>query len=83
MSSRPVELLGFENLLGRLLALVEDGPHVAGLTIEELSKGDEEKWLDVTVEGFASPDGVPNERYPRDVLEDAISDIASTSGFVR
>lgn len=83
LSSRGYKLLGFENLLGRPLALVEDGAPVVGLTIEELSKTDEATWLDVTVDGFASPDGVPNERYPRDVLEDAISDIASTSGFIR
>ena len=83
LTARGYRLVGFENVLGHPLDL--EAPSVPQLPIEIVEAQDEAEWLDVIVDGFASPDPGPGpmETYPREALEQTFTDFGSTTGFVR
>jgi ribosomal protein S18 acetylase RimI-like enzyme len=61
-------------------------PKAAGVSVSECPADDLGGWLDVSITGFASPDleGVPShESFPREALEETMSDMARAAGFVR
>lgn len=79
LTSRGYALKGFECVVGCDPARCEVGGSESGVTIERLD-GDIEEWIRVIVEGFLAPDaqGMPtHERFPRDVLERIIRDLAA------
>lgn len=89
---RGYALSGFEHVLG--LALAESVPAPAeqaaapvGLTIVECTHADKAAWLDAVATGFEHPDDVPaqaaGQEYPRDAVERAFEDVASSRGFRR
>jgi len=90
LTRRGYVLHGFENVLGRRLPAKPaaapvpapgEGIRVAPSEIDELAT-----WLDVVVAGFAAPDdqGVPShESFPREALEEAVTDMATAVGFER
>jgi GNAT superfamily N-acetyltransferase len=55
------------------------------IVVESLAESDEKLWRDVTVDGFAQPDGsaAPHEIFPREVLDDIFITLGRTSGFRR
>jgi GNAT superfamily N-acetyltransferase len=86
LTRRGYVLTGFENVLA--LTLVAGRPaHVApGVEIRESPPAEFDRWLDVVVTGFATPDlqGVAaHEEFPRDVIERAMRDLVAAKGFVR
>ncbi len=86
LTRRGYALVGFENVLG--LALEGGGWPPAAADVEVARSGPEgfDEWLDVVVTGFAHPDlqGVPSdESFPREMLEEAIGDLASGESFLR
>jgi GNAT superfamily N-acetyltransferase len=86
LTTRGYVLVGFEDVLGRMLT--PDEPYPTGVDVE-ISRSEVDElplWLDIVVSGFAAPDtqGVAShEDFPRDALEEAIGDMASAAGFVR
>jgi ribosomal protein S18 acetylase RimI-like enzyme len=86
LSARGYGLQGFENVLGRAL---DDLPSPAGASGIEVAPSDPDelaRWLDIVVDGFASPDeqGIAlHEEFPREVLERVIGDMADADGFER
>lgn len=77
LSSRGYRLVGFENVLGRLLSDVMMPVAPPGVEVRRGNAADIDAWVDAVVEGFAHPDdiGVPNhEEFPRDVVEKAERD---------
>ncbi len=88
LTARGYSLVGFENVLGRALARESLSPNRASPGIDITVSGDREfaTWVDTVVEGFAHPDeqGVPShESFPRETLEQVMSDMAHAEGFVR
>jgi hypothetical protein len=86
LTARGYRLTGFENVSGRTIGPADLAPELpAGMTIEELAQDDWRTWMDVTLDGFAAPDGsAPNEeQYPRDLLEAVMADFVATPGFSR
>jgi GNAT superfamily N-acetyltransferase len=86
LTGRGYRLMGFENVLGRALTPDEPGP--TGFDTEVARSGADELavWLDAVVTGFATPDtqGVAShEEHAREVLEQAIGDMADADGFTR
>jgi GNAT superfamily N-acetyltransferase len=70
-------LAGFENVLG--CALPHDAPEPAGVEVRTCGADDLDTWVDIVVEGFASPDavGVPtHEDFPREIVASAMRDFA-------
>jgi len=77
LSTRGYHLVGFENVLGRLLPGDLQQVTAGGVTIRRGSAEDLDAWIDAVVEGFAHPDeeGVPShEEFPRDIVEKAERD---------
>jgi GNAT superfamily N-acetyltransferase len=86
LTRRGYVLVGFENVLGRRLSAAEPAPAPAGLEVVESGPQDLARWIDVVVEGFASPDeqGVlSSESFPREELERVFEDMAAMEGFRR
>lgn len=92
LTARGYSLVGFENVLGRGLgrglARESLSPNRASPGIDITVSGDRDfaTWVDTVVEGFAHPDqqGVPShESFPREALEQVMSDMAHAEGFVR
>lgn len=86
LTRRGYVLAGFENVLGLSLTALETRPIADGIEVSRSAADDFDTWLDVVVTGFAHPDtqGVPShESYPREVMEEAIGDLASGDGFLR
>lgn len=86
LTGRGYQLVGFENVLGRVLT--PDEPYPTGIDAVISTSGPEELpvWLDTVVTGFAAADtqGVAShEEFPRDALEQAIGDMAEADGFTR
>jgi len=88
LTGRGYQLVGFENVLGRLLSsendVVDSG--TSDITLEIINESDFDLWMDAVVTGFATPDrdGVPShESFPREALERVMSDMARAAGFVR
>jgi GNAT superfamily N-acetyltransferase len=90
LTGRGYALVGFENVVGRWLHGVPAEfalrAEAMGVTIEENPLQRLDDWLDVVVEGFATPDtqGVAShEEFPRDVIAAAVRDLSSARGFRR
>ena len=88
LTSRGYELVGFENVLGRELSTEGLISYVMPPDVAITVSDDQDfaTWLDIVVEGFATPDGqgVPShESFPKDTLERIMSDMAQAEGFVR
>ena len=86
LTGRGYQLVGFENVLGRVLA--SDEPYPAGIdaVVAESSADELPAWIDAVVTSFATPDtqGVAaHEELPREALEQAIGDMAEADGFTR
>ena len=85
LTARGYRLIGFENLLGRSLDGTEASATPPVIDVEPLATADEATWIDVTVDGFAQPDGsaAPHESFPRELLESVFTDMACTDGYRR
>jgi ribosomal protein S18 acetylase RimI-like enzyme len=90
LTRRGYELIGFENVM----ALPLDGTSVARLpekaantpiAIAPADSRDASAWADVLVTGFLNPDVFdgppPTEEFDRAAIEQALDDIAATTGF--
>lgn len=87
LTRRGYVLTGFENVLGLDISS-PDAVAQAAKEVEITPGSDAELalWLDVVVGGFAHPDtqGVAgHEEFPREAIERAIGDLASSDGFLR
>lgn len=90
LTRRGYELRAFENVLAYDLrsaaTSVQRAPADAALAIERCAEGDFERWMDISITGFASADEQGNashESFPRDAIDRAIRDVSRTSGFSR
>ena len=89
LTRRGYQLVGFENQLGCDLGATDSGlraPSYDGsIVVKRLADADEKLWRDVTVDGFAQPDGsaAPHEIFPREVLDEIFVTLGHTSGFRR
>lgn len=86
LTDRGYQLQNFENVLGRQLPIESTPPVTEDIEISLDEGEDFDTWLDVLVEGFASPDtqGVPShDDFPREVIGQAISDMATAEGVYR
>lgn len=92
LTKRGYQLIGFENQLGCDLQGLNDvgsGLRATGsgtpIDVERLADADEKVWRDVTVDGFAQPDGsaASHEIFPREALDDIFITLGRTSGFRR
>ncbi|MUM15597.1 GNAT family N-acetyltransferase [Mycobacterium sp. CBMA271] len=86
LSERGYLLVSFEDVLGLPLVNVS-GPVIPdGIAVRHSGTDELASWLDVIVDGFATPDeqGVPShESFPREVLAHAISALATVEGEQR
>jgi GNAT superfamily N-acetyltransferase len=83
LTRRGYVLQGFENVLGRALPAADLPDLGPGIAIDACTPEELDRWIDVVVTGFATPDaqGVPShESYPRDVIERVIRDMVSADG---
>lgn len=85
LTERGYRLIGFENVLGRSLEVIDAPGTVQGLTLEILPPDELEPWLRVVVDGFAVPDEGPEpfEQHSREVLESVIRDVSQLNGMRR
>ena len=85
LTARGYRLTGFENVLGRAVTAIDCAPQLEGMAISLLPQEDWRLWLNIALDGFATPDGsAPGEEsYPRDLLEAIFVDFAETPGFQR
>jgi len=85
LSARGYRLTGFENVLGRHVTAGDSGPSLDGMRITALPQDEWRTWMNVALDGFATPDGsAPGEEsYPREALEGMFADFAATPGFQR
>jgi len=87
LTSRGYVLNGFENVLGRRLGPpLDDRPTPPdGLVVAP--SDDERTWLNVVLDGFATPDtgvvSAPGESFEREALERIYRDMACATGFRR
>lgn len=92
LTSRGYLLLGFENVLGLRLdetlssRLAQLSPP-DGVKTAPCQPDEERRWLDTVIDGFALPDSVPggesHESFPREAIEQAMTDMAHARGFTR
>jgi ribosomal protein S18 acetylase RimI-like enzyme len=85
LSARGYRLTGFENVLGRPVTADDREPALDGMSITALPQDEWRTWMNVALDGFATPDGsAPREEsYPREALEGMFADFAATPGFQR
>jgi GNAT superfamily N-acetyltransferase len=86
LTRRGYVLEGFENVLGRPVAVDNAGFTVDGIDIQEMNGDEAAIWLDTAVTGFLHLDqqGVqPAPLPPRDDLEASLRDITNVPGFIR
>jgi hypothetical protein len=87
LTGRGYVLQGFENVLGRRIGPADAQlPPATGFEIRLSEPRDLERWIDVAVAGFATPDlqGVPGEPLPpREELERTLRELAEVPGFRR
>ncbi|MET7745514.1 GNAT family N-acetyltransferase [Streptomyces sp. NPDC005385] len=86
LTERGYRLTSFENVLG--LSLEGEQEQVTPSGVEVRPSGDDEfePWLDVVADGFAHPDmqGMPShEEFPREVIAQAVRDLAEAAGVMR
>ncbi|WP_433761994.1 GNAT family N-acetyltransferase [Nocardia sp. CA-135398] len=85
LTRRGYVLFGFENVLGLRLQPGRQAQSAEGIVIREVGHDEFETWVNVVVDGFATPDtqGVAShEEFPREAIETAERDLTATSGFV-
>jgi GNAT superfamily N-acetyltransferase len=86
LTRRGYTLVGFENVLGRLLPLESAPTPTDGIVVVPSPENELATWIDVVVTGFDSPDaqGVPShEHCSREAVETVIGDMAAVPGLVR
>ncbi|MBL8880762.1 MAG: hypothetical protein JNG88_16735 [Phycisphaerales bacterium] len=89
LSRRGYVLMGHEHVLGLPLRpeeLKPRSPVAREIEVTLSDKHDFEKWLDVVVSGFASPDDqgiASHESFPRDVIRNCMADMCAVPGFAR
>lgn len=86
LTGRGYELAGFENVLGLRLPWRTPTPAPTGIDVARLADGEHDTWMEVVVDGFASPDveGVPSgEQYPKEAIAKAIREMTSGGAFER
>ncbi|MBK5297616.1 MAG: GNAT family N-acetyltransferase [Vicinamibacteria bacterium] len=85
LTARGYRLTGFENVLARAVTVDDRAPDVNGMSIRVLPQDQWRPWMNVALDGFATPDGsAPGEEsFPREALEGMFADFASTPGFQR
>lgn len=86
LTQRGFELVGVENVLGRELPVQGSVRAFPDLRVTEAAPAELDLWMDVIVNGFASPDvqGIPApESFDRALLERIIRDMAEARGVVR
>lgn len=86
LSRRGYVLLGFECVLGLALPAASMPAQAVELVLYESPERELDTWLDVVVEGFATPDaeGVgPDEQHERDLLRRIIRDFNRVPGMTR
>ncbi len=85
LTRRGYVLFGFENVLGLRLDPARQARPAEGIEIRDVGHEEFETWVNVVVDGFATPDtqGVAShEEFPREAVETAERDLTATSGFV-
>ncbi|MEV2219169.1 GNAT family N-acetyltransferase [Nocardia vinacea] len=85
LTRRGYVLFGFENVLGLRLEPGRQAQPTEDIEIRDVGHDEFETWVNVVVDGFATPDtqGVAShEDFPREALEQAERDLTATSGFV-
>lgn len=84
LTERGYRLLGFENVLGQALRAGESRP-VNDISVEQVAGAEIADWSRVIVDGFAQPDdtGVVIDAYPREVIEQVMSDFLRIEGLTR
>lgn len=85
LTRRGYVLFGFENVLGLRLEPGRQAQPAEDIEIRDVGHDEFETWVNVVVDGFATPDtqGVAShEDFPREALEQAERDLTATSGFV-
>ncbi|WP_433711743.1 GNAT family N-acetyltransferase [Nocardia sp. CA-084685] len=84
LTRRGYVLFGFENVLGLRLEPGRRARPAEGIEIRDVGH-EFETWVNVVVDGFATPDtqGVAShEEFPREAIEQAERDLTATNGFV-
>lgn len=85
LTRRGYVLFGFENVLGLRLEPNRRARLAEGVEIREVGPDDFETWVNLLVDGFATPDtqGIAShEDFPREAIERAQHDLTATTGFV-
>ncbi|WP_063036742.1 GNAT family N-acetyltransferase [Nocardia pseudovaccinii] len=85
LTRRGYVLFGFENVLGLRLEPGRQAQLAESIEIRDVGHDAFETWVNVVVDGFATPDtqGVAShEEFPREAIERAERDLTATSGFV-
>ena len=85
LTARGYQLVGFESLLGHPLNPLHSPPPPPGTDIAPCTSEQLDLWVDTVVTGFLTPDtqGVAShEKLPREAIEPAIRDFASSRGFI-
>ena len=85
LSERGYRLVGFENVLGLDVSERARIASPEGVQVAPCRADEQERWLDLVVTGFETPDiqGIPSsEEFPREALMEVMSDMASIDGFV-
>lgn len=86
LTARGYRLLGFENLLGRRVADVEEGDaSIPGTDIVTIGDDELERWIRITLDAFAEPDAgpLPTESHPQDELAAVFRDLSRMAGVTR
>ncbi|WP_433199130.1 GNAT family N-acetyltransferase [Nocardia sp. CA-107356] len=85
LTRRGYVLFGFENVLGLRLDPDRQAQVADGVQIRDVGHEEFDTWVNVVVDGFATPDtqGVAShEEFPREAIERAERDLTATTGFV-
>ncbi|SNQ51727.1 Acetyltransferase (GNAT) domain-containing protein [Frankia canadensis] len=88
LTERGYRLVSFENVLGLALAAAGEPRRAAleGVEVRPSGAGELDHWVEVVADAVAIPDtqGVPSyEEFPREVIVNAMRDLAGASGLVR
>ena len=84
LTRRGYVLVGFEHVLGLALAPARPTILADGVEVHPVGPADVETWIGVDVEASATPDSqgvAAHEDFPRALVERAVRDLATTSGF--
>lgn len=80
LTGRGYRLISYENVLGRTLDGIPEGPTPPGVEVRPSGDDEFDTWLDIVIDGFAHPDtqGVAShEEFPREALANAVRDMAA------